>query len=290
LVCGLSVAALLAIPAYGADRARPPNNGNETDAMASQLSAKLNETDKKGILVLDLQPAFGRNGAFGSWFADRLSLSIARQLQEAELIDRRRLEAARQSRQPSPGYQSDVKNAVELGRSVGAATVVVGSYQAAENGIGITLVAYRLSEYGLSPSPKFTICVLFSKIPLAREVTAQLGVQIDSLKPKDGVYRSGYGGVTIPACIKCPAPTPHVPDIDLRGMLRDHPEGATIWLQFVVTAEGHTQNVTVLHPVGYGFDEQYAKAAADWEFTPAVDADKHPVPVTYVFHYSFVFK
>jgi len=65
----------------------------------------------------------------------------------------------------------------------------------------------------------------------------------------------------------------HVPDIDLQGMLRAHPQGATVWLRFVVTAEGHIRNITVVQPVGYGFDEQYMKAVADWEFRPAVDPD-----------------
>ena len=81
-----------------------------------------------------------------------------------------------------------------------------------------------------------------------------------------------------------------VPDIDLQGMLRAHPQGATVGLRFVVTPDGHTQHITVTQPVGFGFDEQYVKAAQGWELTPAVDADGRTVPVLYDFHVSFNFK
>lgn len=40
----------------------------------------------------------------------------------------------------------------------------------------------------------------------------------------------------------------------------------------------------MFQPVGYGFDEQCVKAAADWEFKPAVDVDNRPVPVKYDYH------
>jgi TonB family protein len=81
-----------------------------------------------------------------------------------------------------------------------------------------------------------------------------------------------------------------VPDIDLQGMLRAYPQGATVWWQFVVTTEGHTQDIKVVQPVGYGFDEQYVKAAQGWELKPAVDADGKRVPVLYGFNLSFKFK
>jgi TonB family protein len=71
----------------------------------------------------------------------------------------------------------------------------------------------------------------------------------------------------------------HVPDIDLRGLLRDKPYGGDIVLKFVVTPEGHATNVTVATPIGYGVDEQYVKAVEAFEFKPAVDPDNHPVEV-----------
>jgi len=239
---------------------------------------------------MDLEPAVSQPGSFGPRLADQLSASLAVQGKTVEVVDRSKLGAALEAQHLSPPGQSDVKNAVDLGKSIGATTVVVGSYGAAEDGIGVSLAAFRVSEYGIAQSTKFMIGMVFGKIALTQEVSAHLNVPLDSLRPKDGVYRAGYGGVSIPTCRKCPVPGMKVPDIDLRGMLRDHPQGATVWLQFVVTPEGQTQNIKVVQPVGYGFDEQYVKAAQEWELRPAVDADGRIVPVLYDFHLSFKFK
>lgn len=122
------------------------------------------------------------------------------------------------------------------------------------------------------------------------EVSAHLAVPLESFKPKDVVYRSGYGGVSIPTCVKCPVPEPKVPDIDLRELLKAHPQGATILLRFIVTADGHTRNIEVVQPVGFGFDEQLTKAAANWELSPAVDPDGKPVSVIYPFRFAFNFR
>ena len=82
----------------------------------------------------------------------------------------------------------------------------------------------------------------------------------------------------------------HVPDIDLKGMLRAHPNGGTVVLRFVVTPEGHTKDITVIQPIGYGYDEQYMKMAESWEFKPAVDADNKPVSVLFPFTITFNYK
>jgi hypothetical protein len=216
--------------------------------LALQLTEKFTEADKKNVIVMDLAPAVGEPGSFGPWLAEQVSSSLAGQGKTFELVDRLRLGAALEAQHLSHGDESDVKNAVALGKSIGASTVVVGSYGAAENGIGVTLAAFRVSEYGIAQSTKFAIGMVFGKIPLTQEVSDHLSVALDSLRPKDGVYRSGYGGVSVPSCIKCPVPSMQVPDIDIQGMLRAHPQGATVWLNFVVTEDGQTRNITVPQP------------------------------------------
>jgi len=289
-VLKLLVAAFIFIAPLGANPPSPRGNTNETDVLARQLLEKFTEGDKKGIIVMDLEPVVGQSDSFGPWLADQISASLASQGQGVQVIDRQRLGTALEAQHLSLRDEWDVKNAIALSKSIGATTVVVGSYGAAENGIGVTLTAFRVSEYGIAQSAKFTVAMVFGKIPLTQEVIGHLKAPLDSLRPKDGVYRSGYGGVSIPTCIKCPFPPMHVPDIDIQGMLRAHPQGATVLLRFVVTAEGHTRMITVVQPVGYGFDEQYMKAVEGWEFKPAVDADNRPVSVDYTFTIFSKFK
>lgn len=266
------------------------NSTSGTDAIAKELLDKFDEGDKKGVLVMDSQPSFGDASSFGPWLADRLAASLAGQGQNLTLTDRLRIGTGLESLHLAPKDDWAIKNAVALGKSLGASTIVLSSYGFAENGMGVTLAAFRVSEYGKPQATDFTIGMVFGKIPLSKELTTRLGVPLDSLRPKDGIYRSGYGGVSVPSCVKCSVPGMKVPDIDLQGMLRDHPQGATVSLQFVVTPEGHTQDIKVVQPVGYGFDEQYVKAAQGWELKPAVDADGKTVPVLYDFTLSFKFK
>jgi len=210
---------------------------------------------------------------FGSWIADQLSASLAKQAKSVEVIERDRLRPALQERSLSVSDEFDPKTAVALGRALGAQTVIIGSYGAIGADIGVTLNAIRVS------GNESDFVVVNGRIPLTQAIGAHLGVPLDSLRSKDGILRAGVGGITVPTCIKCPFPTMRVPDIDLRGLLRDKPHGGDVVLEFVVTPEGHATGVTVAKPIGYGVDAQYVEAAETFEFKPAVDPDNHPVAV-----------
>jgi hypothetical protein len=178
----------------------------ETDALARLLLDKFRDGDKKGVLVLDFQPSFGEPNSFGPWLADQLASSLESQGQALELVDRSRLRPALQSLHLSPKDEWDMKNAVALGRSLGASTVVLSSYGYAEDGVGVTLAAFRVSEFEATQPTRFVVGMVFGKMPITQELSARLGEPLDALEPKDGVYKSGFGGVSIPVCIKCPPP------------------------------------------------------------------------------------
>src|SRR5437879_2189302 len=100
------VVALASVATYGAGPHSPRNKTNETDALASRLLEKFTEADKKGIVIMDLQPAFGRPGSFGPWFADQLSSSLTRHGQIVKVIDRLRLGTAVEPQHLSPNDES----------------------------------------------------------------------------------------------------------------------------------------------------------------------------------------
>ena len=275
---------------FGASLSSFQSKTNATDDLVRQLIEKFTDEDKKGIVVMDLEPATGQTSSFGAWVADQFSTSLAATGKPIEVIDRSRLAAALATQHLSLASQSDARVTIEVGKSIGAKTVIVGSYGAAENGIGVSVAAVRVSEYGVASSKKVTIGIVVGKIPLTQEVSAHLNVPVDSLRPKDSIYKAGYGGVSIPSCIKCTMTGMHVPDIDLQGMLSAHPNGGTVVLRFIVTPEGHTKDITVIQPIGYGYDEQYMKMAESWEFKPAVDADNKPVSVLFPFTITFNYK
>jgi hypothetical protein len=262
---------------FGMRLAYPQNKTNETEDLARQLAANFSEADKKGVLVMDLKPPDSQLLPFGPWLADQLSSSLVNQDPRVEVVDRARLGAEMEAQHLSSNDVLTVKNDIDIARAVGATIIVIGTYGAAENGVGVSLRAFRVSEFGVPGSTKFEVTRVFGKIPFTPDVSSHLSVPLDSLRPKDGIYKAGIGGVSVPACVKCRPPDMHVPDIDLQGLLRGKGGDWTIALQFVVTADGHANQITVTQPVGYGVDEQYVKAAKDWEFKPAVDADHRPV-------------
>lgn len=264
---------VVALALLGSSLCHAQRKVGECDDLAHQLLSKLTETDSKGIVVMDLQGPDGQWQAFGSWLADQASVSLAKQAKLVEVIERDRIRPALQVRGFSLTDQFDAKTAVALGRELGAQTVIIGSYGAIGTDLGVTLYAIRVS------GNESDFLVVNGRIPLTQEVGAHLGVPVDSLRPKDGILRAGFGGITKPTCIKCPFPSMRVPDVDLRGLLRDKPHGGDVVLEFVVTPEGHATGVTVAKPIGYGIDEQYVKAAETFEFKPAVDPDNHPVAV-----------
>ena len=188
--------------------------GNETDRLVRYLTEKFNDADKKSVIVMDLEPAFGPTSAFGPWLADQISTSLDQGAQ-VQVIDRRRLESALDYQHLVSKDEFELKNAMLLGKYLGASAVVVGSYGAAKNGLGLTLAAFRTSESGEDQSNGLLIGMVFGKIPFTNDLGSHLGAPIESLRPKDNIYRSGYGGVSIPHCITCTAPSMSSPDVDI---------------------------------------------------------------------------
>jgi hypothetical protein len=264
---------------------------SEIDTLAHRLLDEFSEADKRSVAVMDLQPAFGQDTSLGSWLAEGLSSSLQEQDRTISIVERPRIGAVLLAQHLALTDEWNPNTAAGLGTLLRATTVVIGSYGATDDGIGITLVGLRVSEHRVPQSARFIICTIFGKIPITQDVKSHLSASIDSLRPSDGVYRAGFGGVSLPVCVKCGVPMKMTtPDIDLQGMLRAHPRGTTVGLRFVVSADGHTRNIVVTEPVGYGFDEQYVKAVEGWELKPAVDPDNRPVSAIYDFHLFFNFK
>jgi TonB family protein len=250
----------------------------ETDQLAGQLAGALNEAERLGVLVIDWKPSQGTWRSFGRWLADQFSPSLAGE--QVTVLDRASIDPSLQKLGFSREDVFEMPNAIALAKAVGASTLVFGSYGAAEKGIGVTLTAFRVAEYDTPNSKSFMIAMVRGKIGLTQDLVAHMDAPFDSLRPKDGVALAGVGGVSVPSCVKCTPPgRMSVPDIDLVGFLRDKKGAGILKLRFIVTPEGRTTQIEVSRPLGYGFDEQYMKAARDFEFTPAVDADNKPIAV-----------
>jgi TonB family protein len=81
-----------------------------------------------------------------------------------------------------------------------------------------------------------------------------------------------------PPCATMPRPV-YTPDPEYNDKARKKKIHGTVILEWVVGINGHTQDIHVSQPLGYGLDEQATKALRAWTFEPGTK-DNQPVPVT----------
>lgn len=250
--------------------ASPQDKVSEIETLAHQL-AKINEAGQKNALLVDLKGPEGKWLPFGAWLADQFSSALGNAREGLKVVGRDRLKAALDAQRLSPKDEFNTKTAIMLCKSVGADTLIMGSFGAAENGIGVTLTAYRVSDFNVA-GRKMWSGMVNGKIPLTKEVAAHLGVPLDSLRLKDGIFTSGEGGISPPRCVRCPSP-------EFSDEARDRRLQGTVVLDVVITPEGRATQIIVVKPVGLGLDEQAVRAVQGWKFEPAIDPDGKPVPV-----------
>lgn len=258
----------------------------DSDALIRKLAEELNKADKKSVIVMDFAFIDGQRYPFGAWLADQFSSGIARAEPQLVVVDRARLKVAEDEQHLSRNGKFDVDTAVSLGKAIGADTIVFGYFGAVEKGIGVSLMTMRASQGGVA-QPDF----FMGKVDLTPEVTSHLGVSLDAFRPKDGIYIAGRGGIGFPECVKCLEPSRiSAPDVDLTELLRGRYSGNWLIATFVVTPEGHTTQINLIEPLGYGLDVPYVNAVKDWEFKPALDPYDKPVSVHTIWPVSVITK
>jgi TonB family protein len=81
---------------------------------------------------------------------------------------------------------------------------------------------------------------------------------------------AGSNGISLPQCIRCPRPD--YPDDARRKKIQ-----GTVWLEFVVDANGYVQDARVTRGVGHGLDEKALQAIFGWQFKPSTRNNGRPV-------------
>lgn len=212
----------------------------------------------------------------GAWLADQLSASLAKVGKDLEVIDRARLRAALEQRQLSAKDIGNPKIASMLAELIGAEVVVKGSFAAAENGVGITLAASEVPN-------RMMLGTTSGKILMTKQMEAILGVPLQTLPPRDGVFKPGTGGVGSPSCVYCPAPsyTSEARRAKLNGI---------VVLQVTITPQGETSDIAVVKGPGFGLERNAVEAVRNWRFKPATDQDGKPVAVRVLIEVNFRIK
>ena len=244
--------------------------------LASTLAEQIAKSGKKKVVVVDLEGPGAKPVPLGAWLADQLSASLTKAGKDLEVIDRARLRAALEQRQLSTRDIGNPKIANMLAELIGAEVVVKGSFAAAQNGVGITLAASEVPN-------RMTLGTTTGKIPMTKQMEAILEVPLQTLPPRDGVFKPGTGGVGYPSCVHCPSPS-------YTGEARRAKLNGMVVLQATITPQGEVSDMAVVKGPGFGLERNAVEAVRNWRFKPATDQDGKPVAVRVLIEVKFAIR
>lgn len=250
------------------------------DALASQVVHKLPKHTGK-ILVLDFTATTGTHGQLGEWLGDQFALALVRKDPKLQFLNRAELmpkiRTADFSYVGSKGNFNPKPQAGALCKQTGADTTVIGTYGAAENGVGLSVGLGCLSS---KDAFKFDLNSPRIKLALTPGISTLLGNSLAALRPPDGIYAPGEGGVTIPECLQCPPPRNPLKPSSLTT-------SGVVYFTAVVSARGEISDLKLVQSAGSELDSAAVSTVRSWRFSPAVDIDGKPVVVRTLIEVSF---
>jgi len=112
---------------------------------------------------------------------------------------------------------------------------------------------------------------------------AILEVPLQTLPPRDGVFKPGTGGVGYPSCVHCPSPS-------YTGEARRAKLNGMVVLQATITPQGEVSDIAVVKGPGFGLERNAVEAVRNWRFKPATDQDGKPVAVRVLIEVKFAIR
>lgn len=234
----------------------------EIAQLAARIAEPISKAHAKNILVIDLRGPELQSHPLGSWLANQLAAALRRDFPMLQIADRSQATTTEYSNEARESLQTAINGGKKQARSLGARTVILGSFAGLPRGIGITLTAWESSETGRRFGEANGL------VPLSDEMTAASRGPIPSFQGR--IARAGVGGITTPTCIRCPQP-------DYTSRARAAKYQGTVLLDVVVNAEGRTEKIVVVKGPGLGLEENAIKAISGWRLQPSRDPDGIPV-------------
>jgi TonB family protein len=271
LFCATILAAQSAAPISSAT-AEPAVAG-----LASQLATRLRTARANRILVLDPRGPQDEVHPAGKWLADQLVLALQSSSTDFVLIDRAQineqsLAAAAPQRKPN---ESD--SFMALARSLGADTVIRGTYAKFSQHLGISLTATNPDRFGPFATVN-AVLPINDTLPISAELAALSPDPIPTFR--DGILKGGVAATPNPVCVHCP--DPEYTDEARRAKLQ-----GIVVLQVTINPQGRVVNAEVIKGPGYGLIQKSLDAVRKWQFKPPVDPEGNPASVSVAVEVSF---
>jgi protein TonB len=251
----------------------------EIQELANRVAANISKlTAKRKVLVLDFRGPEKLWLPFSAWLADQFSAGLVHAGEPLEIIPRSRLVDAIAEHSLAAKDMFDDKTAEDLSTSLGAEAMVKGSFVAFGDRLIVDVTYLTTAGNSWASAPPTQL--VQSKIEVGPEIASHLGVSLNSLRPKDGVYSAREAGLKSPVCVRCPrAPYP-------TAASRRKVQGV-VTLDAIITAKGDVAKVRIIKSLDPALDEAAVNAVRNWKLKPATDLDGNPVPVRQMIEVTF---
>lgn len=238
-------------------------------AMAGSFAGMLFDHDARNVFVVDFEGSDpddlgGPEEKVGAWLADQFSDALSRSCYKLSMFDRRQYKFTLGSLNGSFENNYDPPDPLSVGRSIGADTVVEGTYLFIGNKIYLTAAAYRATRMVECISVEDGVLTLNSDgydHLRAFRVPHLVFPTPESAEPDD-LRSLAMKNFTHPKCLYCPKPA-----FSVEGQ-PNAPSGRVI-LKALITTEGRPTRIRVEFSLSPERDRQAVQAVKDWRFKPA---------------------
>jgi TonB family protein len=262
-----------AVPIFARITLSPPsgfwstaNVADDVDGLrdlSESFAEKLANHGVRKVFVLDFEEGdslVGWPGPDGAWLANRFSEALSKAGEQFTVLDRHRYTQMLKGMPQNFGDRSPSFDPLTVGRSIGADTVVEGSYTLSGRKLSLTVAAFRVTgvihcisiEVGMLELPTNFYDSMRERSDLTQPDTAG-----------DEERRSTEAkNFTNPECIYCPMPSFRVdgPADEIRGV---------VLLAAIISPSGRATHMKVLKSLTPERDQQAIRAVENWTFKPA---------------------
>ena len=168
------------------------------------------------------------------------------------------------------------RQAMDVARAAGADLYVTATFMAVDNDLGLTLNVLRT----LAAERQRPLYFAKSRIAMSKEMTAQLGVPLESLAPPRMADSPARRGGSYATCVYCPPPA-------YTQKARKQKISGVVTLSVSITAEGRASDIQVKKSLEPSLDQQAVETVRTWKFEPAKDASGNAVPVQQMIELAF---
>lgn len=143
------------------------------EAISSDLATKLNQKEKRKVVVLYVTDINKTQSAAGKYIGDQISVSIVNNPGNFMVFDRENLSGIAEAKKLIAEGYIDIDKAKELGKLLSVEAIIVGNYTVLSNTIKLTMKA-------LDSSNGFVIAASAKDLPIDGDAGALLGINVPS--------------------------------------------------------------------------------------------------------------